>query len=67
MIMKGIPMTKRHVNQGKKNLAPPCLKVKYGNLQKLPRPMADPMAAMMKVILPIHLGLSSGLSFSSLL
>lgn len=48
-----------------KNTAPPCLYERYGNLQKLPSPTADPMAARMKVALLDHLYLFKPLESSS--
>merc|ERR1719397_855431 len=67
MIINGIPNTNRHVSHGKKNWAPPCFHVRYGKRQKLPSPIAEPIAARMKVNRPFHRGRSSGFSFSSLL
>ena len=51
----GIPQMNKAVAYAAMNHHPPCLNVRYGNFQKLPRPIDDPTAARTKIGLFNHL------------
>ena len=53
----GIPTTNSAHTYVTKNVTPPCLKVRKGNLQTLPRPIAKPIVVTTNEALFLNLGL----------